>query len=407
MQINGERLLADLDALAQIGATPDGGVSRPAMSPADVAGRGWFAERARAAGLDVRRDGAGNLSAVLPADDPDAQTVLLGSHLDTVPNGGRYDGALGVLAALEALCTISEADVSLPYHLEAISFTDEEGSVYNMLGSRAFTGLLGEDDLVELVNESAFEQGMAALGITRESILGARRDPATIRAFLELHVEQGTRLEEAGVDIGVVTSIVGIRNILLHFYGTAAHAGTMPMTRRRDAMWGAAQFILRAREMVMARYTPGVMNCGQITIPGSASNIVPAHVELMLEFRHGTTEQLDAMQRDLLVLAEECAGELSLDLRAEPKSALVPATMDETLIDVCERAAEAQNLSHTRLLSLAGHDTQSLCRVVPGVLMFVPSVDGISHNPDEYTAPDDLVNGGNALLQAVLELTRA
>lgn len=404
LKINGKRLLADLDALAQIGGTTEGGVSRPAMSAADVAGREWFENRARVSGLDVRRDGAGNLSAVLPADNPDSQTILLGSHLDSVPNGGKYDGALGVLAALEVLRTVAEADVSLPYHLEAVSFTDEEGAVYSMLGSQALTGALMADDLRGRVNQAAFEQGMATLSITPESILSAQRDPATIRAFLELHIEQGTRLQDAAINIGVVTSIVGIRHSVLRFYGEAAHAGTMPMNQRRDALWGAAVFIQRAREMVMGRHTPGVMNCGQIAIPNSAANIVPAHVELTLEFRHGTNEQLDAMERDLLALAETCADEYQLDLRVEPKSAVSPAAMDTELIAACERAASKHGLTHTRLLSLAGHDTQMLCRAVPGVLLFVPSVDGISHNPREFTPPADVVNGANVLLQTALEI---
>jgi hydantoinase/carbamoylase family amidase len=234
LKINSDRLLANLNALAQIGRTPAGGVARPALSEADKAGRDWFRARVQTARLEFRADGAGNLSAILPTADSTARTLLAGSHLDTVPNGGRFDGALGVLSALEALQTIKEAGLSLPYHLEAISFTDEEGTVAGLLGSRALTGQLAEPDLAQVRLEPAeFKAGLARLGLTRTGFLSAQRDPATLAGYVELHIEQGTRLEEAGIDIGVVTSIVGIRSFWLNFTGQAGHAGTTPMDDSR------------------------------------------------------------------------------------------------------------------------------------------------------------------------------
>ena len=292
LRINGSRLLKDLEELGRIGGTPDGGVSRPAMSPADVAGREWFRAQAEAAGLDFRRDSAGNLSAVLAAEDPKAPTLLTGSHLDTVPNGGRFDGALGVLAALEAVRTIREAGVSLPVHLEAISFTDEEGEMQDQLGSQALAGTLTAGDLDgPRGGREKLAVGMQRLGITPEGVLAARRDPQELIAFVELHVEQGARLEAAGVDIGVVTSVVGIRSHWLRSVGQAAHAGTTPMDERRDALWGAAAFVGGARELVMKCFSPGVVNCGQIYVRPGAFNIVPAEVHLALELRHGTEAQ--------------------------------------------------------------------------------------------------------------------
>lgn len=405
LKINEQRLLNDLEELAEIGATPEGGVSRPALSPADVAGRRWFRQRVADAGLEFRQDGAGNLSAVLPAADPSAPTLLAGSHLDTVPNGGRFDGALGVLAALEALRTIREADRELPVHLEAISFTDEEGAVLGLLGSHAVAGQLTPEDLEQpRGGRETLELGMQRLGITCESLLSARRDPENLVAFVELHIEQGTRLEEAGTDIGVVTSIVGIRSHWLHFHGEAAHAGTTPMDRRSDAFWGAMAFVQRARETVMSHFTPGVMNCGQLHVEPGAFNIVPAEARLALEFRHGTEEQLDGMEEVLLGLAGEVAQEFNLGLDIQPAARCTSAPLDEHVIHAIENAAEKLGLSHTRLISFAGHDTQSMSAVTPSAMLFVPSVDGISHNPRERTRDEDVINGANVVLHALLKL---
>ncbi len=405
LKINVARLLKNIETLAQIGHTPDGGVSRPALSEDDKAGRDWFRTRVEEAGLKFQADGAGNLSAILPAADPAARTLLAGSHLDTVPNGGRFDGALGVLAAFEALQTIKEADLSLPYCLEAISFTDEEGTVSGLLGSRALTGELTGEDLEQVrLEPEQFKAGLTRLGLTRAGVLAAQRDPKTLAGYVELHIEQGNRLEEAGLDIGVVTSIVGIRSCWLNFTGQAGHAGTTPMDKRADAMWGAADFITQAREMVTAQFSPGVMNCGQLHLSPGAFNIIPAEVRLALEFRHGSEDQLDAMEQSLLDLAAKVAGEYKLTLSVESAGNCIAAPMDMRLVEAVEQAADQLGLKHTRLLSLAGHDAQSMAAFTPSALFFVPSVDGISHNPREFTRDEDMVNGGNVLLHTLLTL---
>jgi N-carbamoyl-L-amino-acid hydrolase len=405
LRINGSRLLEDLKELGRIGGTPDGGVSRPAMSPADVAGREWYRGRVEAAGLHFREDSAGNLSAVLAADDPTARTLLTGSHLDTVPNGGRFDGALGALAALEALRTIREADLRLPVHLEAMSFTDEEGEMQDLLGSRALAGTLTSRDLDQARRgREELGAGMRRLGITPQGILAARREPQDLVAFVELHIEQGARLEATGVDIGVVTSIVGIRSHWLRFVGQAAHAGTAPMDERRDALWGAAAFVRDAWELVMSRFSPGVVNCGQIHVQPGAFNIVPAEVRLALELRHGTEPLLDEMEDALLGLAEEVARGHHLALETEPAAQCISASMNETIMEAIEKAATELGLRHMRLMSFAGHDTQAMSAITPSGMLFVPSVDGISHSPSEFTRPEDLLNGANTLLHTLLEL---
>ena len=402
LRINGQRLLDDLDALAEIGRTAEGGVARLAMSAEDVEGRAWFRRRVQEANLDFRSDGAGNLSAVLLSAQG-GRTLLIGSHLDTVPNGGRFDGALGVLAGLEVLRTLHEAGLALPFQLEAISFTDEEGHILPLFGSRAAAGSLTADALEHpRGGANALEDGLRRIGITRESSLQAHR--SDLVAYLELHIEQGAILETTGVEIGVVTAIVGIRSFWLRFIGKAAHGGTQPMTQRADALWGAVEFIQAARTLVMSDYSPGVMNVGQLLVQPGAFNIVPAEARLALEFRHSTNDQLDQMDQALLKLAQQIASQLRLGLEIEPVVHEAPAAMDETLMLHLESAADRLGLSHRRLFSFAGHDAQSMRAKIPAAMIFVPSANGISHHPSEFTAPEAIINGANVLLETVLSL---
>ncbi len=407
LKINEKRLLENLESLAKTGRTPDGGVSRPALSEADAAGRAWFKRKVKEAGLTFHADEAGNLSAILPAATPNARTLLVGSHLDSVPNGGRFDGALGVLSALEAVQSIKEAGLNLPVHLEAISFTDEEGTVMGMMGSRALTGQFTQADLEQTRQPPAqLTAGLERLNLNRANIHLARRNPESLAGYVELHIEQGTRLEEAALQIGVVTSIVGIRSFWLTFTGQAAHAGTTPMDKRADALWGAANFVLQAKEMVMAQFSPGVVNCGQLVVQPGSFNIVPAKVRLALEFRHGSEAGLDPMEVALLNLATEVAAKHRLTLSTEPMGTCTAAPMNPRLIRAVEQAATQLNLRYTRLLSLAGHDAQTLSPFTPTVLFFVPSVAGISHNPHEYTHDKDVINGANVILHTLLILAQ-
>ena len=405
LTINAQRLLDDLDALGKIGATSNGGVSRPAMSEADVQARQWFRQRCEDANLRVQQDGAGNLSATLACNEPNAQTMMIGSHLDSVPNGGRFDGALGVITALEVARTVQESAIKLPFHLEVMSFNDEEGTHIGLLGSRALTGDLTESDLKQTRSSiEAFHDGMQRLGISNESIVAAQRDLDSICAFVEIHIEQGTRLEDSDVPIGVVTSVVGIRSFWLTFTGQAAHAGTMPMHKRRDAFWGASSFAQSARIRVMDEFTPGVVNIGQVELSPGAFNIVPQEAKLALEFRHGDEVLLDQMQHVLLQLAAQIGQEYDLDVEAQPANQIVSAKMDETIVVHIEAAAQTLALPSKRLMSFAGHDTQSMSRHVPSAMFFVPSVDGISHHPAELTHSHDCVNAANVLLHTILKI---
>ncbi len=405
MRVDGPRLLADLAELGAIGATADGGVSRLALSEADRQGREWFRRRAREAGFAVHQDGAGNLSARLPADDPAAPTLLVGSHLDTVANGGRFDGALGVVAALEVLRTLAEREVRLAFAVEAISFTDEEGTILPLLGSRALAGRLVDADFDGCRGgREVLAAGLAGLGSSLAAALTARREARSLRAYVELHIEQGTRLEEAGLTVGVVTGIVGVRSAWLRFRGRAGHAGTLPMDRRADALLAAARFVDASRRLVMERFSPGVMNCGRLEVSPGAFNIVPAEAVVALEMRHGDEAELAAMEAALLALAHELAAGAGCGLDTLPATSVAAAPCSERVRLAIAEAAESLGLGHMNMPSFAGHDGQSLAGLTPFGMLFVPCAGGVSHHPSEHCSPEHCVAGADALLATVLRL---
>lgn len=402
LQINRERFLSDFEAVSQFGATEDGGVSRPSLSEPDIAARKWLKNQIEAAGLVYSQDTAGNQYGRLVGSD-NSRVILTGSHLDSVPDGGRFDGALGVLASLEAIRTIKESDHTPPISIELVNFTDEEGTLLGLMGSRAVIGQISPSEFDNpRGGRSHFIGSLDRAGLTEAGVLNAQRDD--IAAYLELHIEQGKRLIAGGTDIGVVTAMVGIRSYTLHFYGQAAHAGTTPMNERADALWAATAFIQRAKDHVMTHYTPGVVNFGMIEAHPGAFNIVPGEVVLAMEFRHGSDEAMDDMAADLLQLAHEVTNTDHLSLTVENAATIHPAPMSESVIQAVETACTQLDLSNMRLLSFAGHDAQSIAQVAPAGMLFVPSVDGISHNPAEYTAPDDRVNGANVVLHSLLAL---
>lgn len=405
IRINPDRMLDAFNQLASIGATVDSGVDRPTFSKAHLAARKWFREHIESSGLEFRTDGAGNHSAFLPCDDPNAPTLILGSHLDSVPNGGRFDGALGVMAALEVLKTVRENRIKLKVQLEAMDFTDEEGTLVGLLGSAAVAGHLLPENLEKpRGGREKLVEGMARAGLTDASMLSAARKKESLAGYLELHIEQGKRLERAGTNIGIVTAIVGIWSYRLSFIGKADHAGSTTMEDRRDASLGASAFTLMAREMVMRDFPNCVVNVGKMDFAPGAFNIVPAQVDVSLEFRSPDEAEFIRLDQALLKLAGEQAARFGLELRTEFLGKHSPSLMDESVRAAFADSCDALGLTHMPLPSGAGHDGQSLADLCPVGMIFVPSVDGASHSPREFTKWEDCVNGANVLLQAALRL---
>ena len=405
LRINSDRMLDAFNQLASIGATADSGVDRPSFSEAHLAARKWFREHIESSGFEFRTDGAGNHSAFLPCDDPNAPTLILGSHLDSVPNGGRFDGALGVMAALEVLKTVRENKIRLKVQLEAMDFTDEEGTLVGLLGSAAVAGHLLQAHLEKpRGGREKLLEGMGRAGLTDASMLSAARKQESLAGYLELHIEQGKRLERAGTDIGIVTAIVGIWSYRLSFIGKADHAGSTTMEDRRDASLGASAFTLAAREMVMKDFPNCVVNVGKMDFAPGAFNIVPARVDVSLEFRSPDEEEFNRLDKALLDLAGEQAARFGLELQTEFLGKHSPSIMSEVVRKAYADACNDLGLSHMPLPSGAGHDGQSLADLCPVGMIFVPSVDGASHSPREFTKWEDCVNGANVLLQAALRL---
>ena len=428
LRVNSDRMLAAFKELALIGATRDSGVNRPTFSEAHLSARKWFRDEVERSGLEFRTDGAGNHSAFLASsviareqsDGSNLQhdqqiasqqplamtsTLLLGSHLDSVPNGGRFDGALGVMAALEVLRTVKENGIRLRVNLEAIDFTDEEGTLVGLLGSAALAGHLDPEALRNPRGGRAqLVAGLKRAGLSDESMLSTARLKDALAGYLELHIEQGKRLERADINVGIVSAIVGIWSYRLSFIGRADHAGSTTMDDRLDASLGASAFTLAAREIVVKDFPNCVVNVGKMEFAPGAFNIVPARVDVSLEFRSPDEEEFKRLDSVLIARAKTEAQRFGLELKIEDLGKHSPSIMSDKVQRAYAEACDDLVLTHIPLTSGAGHDGQSLADLCPVGMIFVPSVDGASHSPREFTKWEDCVNGANVLLQTVLRL---
>lgn len=406
LRINEKRFISNFDDLSRIGSTGDGGVNRPTFSAAHLEARALFRRMVEDPELEFRQDGAGNCSAFLPCGPPGAPVLLLGSHLDSVFNGGCFDGALGVLAGLEVLCVVQENKLSLPFNLEVIDFTDEEGTLAGgTLGSKAVAGTLKPDALRHsTAGQEALEAGFKQAGLSEAGVFAAKRERTAIFGYLELHIEQGQNLVRQRVDIGVVTAIVGMRSYRVTYTGQANHAGTTPMKGRLDAGQGASALNLAARELVLSHFPGCVVNVGQMAFSPGGINIIPGTAVLSLEFRSPDSSQLDALDAVLQNLAQKQAERLGLGIEMEFLSDSLPAPMDKDVQRMIAEMAVSLGLTHISLPSGAGHDAQNLSPVCPTGMIFVPSIDGLSHSPGEFTRQEDCINGANVLLQTALRM---
>jgi hydantoinase/carbamoylase family amidase len=406
LRIDGKRLLTDFEVLGEVGATVGGGITRLALSNEDLVARAWFADRIEEAGLWVQDDEVGNLSGVLSSENSDAKTLIIGSHLDTVPNGGRYDGAIGILAGLECLRTIKESGIKLNYHLEVINFTDQEGTWKSLLGSYGLIGKISPDDINDsLQDNGAFRAALFRAGILPPEIQRAKRDPEQILGFLELHIEQSDKLYRAGMDIGIVTRIVGRTTYNLTFFGEAAHAGTTTADKRRDALQGAAAFIILVHKIIIEEYAEGVVNCGHVSVKPDTFNVVPSETSLRVECRHPDPEKLKDIESRIVRISRDCAKDYRLSVSVNRVLHRDVEQMSPELIKQIEQSCQEEDASFMNIISYAGHDAQIMNQIVPSAMIFLPSVDGISHNPKEFTEWHDIENGANVLLRTILHLT--
>jgi N-carbamoyl-L-amino-acid hydrolase len=389
--------------LGRFGAEPDGGVSRVAFSDADVAGRAYVVGLMKQAGLAVRVDVAGNIIGRREGSEPGLPAILFGSHIDSVPRGGNYDGDVGVIGAIECVQLLHEAGVATRHPLEVVVFSDEEGG---LVGSRAMAGKLTPAALdVRSHSGKTVRDGIRAIGGDPERLAEAQRRPGELKAFLELHIEQGAVLEEAKVDIGVVEGIVGIHWWDVTIEGSANHAGTTPMDRRQDALLAGAHLVVAVNRVVTGVPGRQVGTVGRIAAAPGAPNVIPGRVVMSLELRDLSADKIQSLFASIREEAAAIAGRTGTRISFQPIDATaVPAPTDRRVRGIIAAAASELGLQHRLMPSGAGHDAQDLAPLTPTGMIFVPSVGGISHSPKEFTRPADMANGANVLLRSILKI---
>jgi N-carbamoyl-L-amino-acid hydrolase len=400
---NPERMEARILALSRFGANPEGGVSRIAFSDADLEGRRYIMDLMRDAGLEVRVDTAGNIIGHRDGSESGLPPIMIGSHIDSVPGGGNYDGDVGVIGAIEVAELLREHGIMTRHPIEVVSFTDEEGG---LTGSRAMTGKL-TDSAMAVVSHSGMtiREGIRYVGGDPDNLDAAVRKPGDLAAFIELHIEQGAILHEETVDIGVVEGIVGIRWWDVTIEGFANHAGTTPMNRRNDAMVTAAELTLAINRI--ANELPGrhVATVGRIEAFPGAPNVIPGKVVMSLEVRDLDAAKMQQVFDLINAEADRVADARSTPIHfAELDVASPPAPTDEQMRRIISTAANGLGLSYRLMPSGAGHDAQDMAHIAPTGMIFVPSVDGISHSPKEFTSAEDMANGASVLFRTVLAI---
>ncbi|MEK6325240.1 MAG: Zn-dependent hydrolase [Acidobacteriota bacterium] len=402
LRVNGARIAEHLTALSQYGKNPQGGVSRVAYSEADRQGRSYVMGLMRAAGLVVGVDAAGNIVGRRAGNDSTLKPLVIGSHIDSVPEGGNYDGDVGSLGAIEVAQTLTEHKLTTRHPLEVIIFANEEGGT---IGSHAISGEISEQYLNLVTNSGkTIRDGIRFIGGDPEKLASVRRKRGDIAAYLELHIEQGGILDSEKINIGVVEGIVGITQWEVKIEGFANHAGTTPMSQRRDAMLAAAKFIVAVNRIVTSVAGRQVGTVGKIQASPGAYNVIPGKVVLGLELRDLDATKVEMLYKNIRAEAEQIARSTETTFDFTETNDIVPAPTDPRLRNLIDDTAKGLGLSTRRLPSGAGHDAQEIARLCPVGMIFVPSIGGISHSPKEYSRPEDIANGANVLLHTLLKL---
>ena len=405
LKVDQDRLEQRIFDLAEFGLQENGETERVAFSDADIAARKWVVEEMKKMGLETKIDFAGNITGLRKGSSTSKKVIAFGSHIDRVPNGGNYDGCVGSMAALEVIEILNENNIKTQHPLEVIIFSDEEGG---LTGSKAIAGHLGENAL-KVTNSTGFSigEGIARLGGDTLRIAEVTRKPGELAAFLELHIEQGGILDRENMDIGIVEGIVGIKWWNVTFTGFANHAGTTPMHMRQDALLTAAKFIVAVNEITNSHEGKQVGTVGRITAAPGAPNVIPGKVVTSLEIRDLASDVIVNLFKEIKEKGEEIAKAAKVKIEFE----LLDATADPALTDIAiqqqiAKAATQLGLSFKQMQSGAGHDAQDMALITPTGMIFVPSKDGVSHSPKEFTSAGEMANGANVLINTILTLDK-
>lgn len=407
MTVHADRLWDRLNALHEYGESPDGGVNRFSFTEQERAVKNRVTEYMKAAGLEVREDVVGNLIGRREGTDAIAPVILVGSHLDSVPNGGDFDGPLGVLSGIEAVQALQEEGYSSKHPIEVVAFTDEEGARFHfgMIGSRAAAGTLTAEDLERTDdNGMSIGEAMKAQGFNPERFRDAAREPESVRAYLEVHIEQGKVLESRNEPVGVVTGIAGLMWLQIRVHGEAGHAGATPMNLRKDALVGASAMIQFIEEET-SRHPRTVGTVGQMKVSPGGVNIIPGEVEFILDLRDIDVAQRDAAEAAIRTYVDKVCMERGLKCEIKDLQRIQPVQCDETLQKLMSEAAAEAGFTAPSLPSGAGHDGMQLADLCPVGMIFARSKDGVSHHPDEYTSKEDCEAAAEVLYRTLKKLS--
>ena len=401
--VNGARLNGWLAQFDRIGRTA-GGINRVAYSEADLAGRAFTRELFAQSGLQLRLDTAGNMLARVPGTDASKAPILIGSHVDSVTDGGNYDGPVGSFAAIEVARSLAEQKVRLRHPLEVVVWQNEEGGT---IGSKIAVGLLTPADLEKVARSGkTVREGIGIIGGDVSRLNEAVRKKGDIAGYIELHIEQGGLLEKASRQIGVVEGIVGLRWFEITITGFSNHAGATPMDQRQDAMLAAAKFTVAVNEAIRSESGRQVATVGRLNVTPNTTNVIPGQVVLTVDLRDLDQSKIDRFTARFEQIAREIGAATSTKFAFTQLVNSAPAISDSRILNVIESSATALGLSHQRMPSGAGHDAQEVAHIAPMAMIFVPSVGGISHSPKEFSRADDIANGANVLMNAVVEADR-
>ena len=398
--IDKKRLLFEMEEVGKIGLGEDGGYYREAFSKADMDARTLVEEFMHNAGMDVNRDKACNSIGIYPGKDPSLPPIIIGSHTDTVPCGGNFDGVLGVLSGIAVVRALNNENIRLNHSIEIINFSGEEAlAPGGTFGSRVMTGAFHRTLLEQTVyNGQSFFELLQDAGVDLENMEAIERKKGDAAAYLELHIEQGGILDEEKKLIGVVDGIVGFRRYRLTFPGTSNHAGTTPMHKRDDALVKAARFVLAVKETAEQYGIVGTV--GELNVSPGAPNVIPGKVEITFEIRGLSDEILDKAQAKLKSLSDE------MSCLFDQYSHKPPVLSDKTLLSALEEGCKNADLQYKIMPSGAGHDANLMARICPVVMLFVPNRNGISHAKEEYSSPEACAAGAGALISGVLQLDK-
>ena len=403
-RVNAKRLNDALTALGEIGSTSEG-MQRIAFSQADVDGRRFVIDLMNQSGLQVRVDTTGNIIARRAGQDSRAAAIAMGSHVDTVPSGGKYDGAVGVMGSIEVVRTLNDLDMTTRHPVEVLVFTNEEGTRYNrwLFGSRSMAGLLEPADLEAVDGEGvSLAERLKAIGGDMGRVSESRRQRGDLCAYLELHIEQGPELHRTEVPIGVVTGITGRIVLQVHVAGKANHAGTTPMDARKDALLAASRVVQSVNSIATTEEVCRVGTVGTMSVDPNAVNVVPGEVKLGVEFRDIEVDRLQNAEQRLTESSARIAVETDTDIQIIRQELGQPATTEKRLQEFVAQAAQRLGLASHSMPSGAGHDAQAISAITDMGMIFVPSVDGVSHSPSEHSTPEACADGASVLLHTLL-----